>query len=161
MRDHISSSTFRIHYPSSSHLSLAQAQKLIHIHNRFHAEEKPNSISTYRGSIQLHASSWPKTDLSPLKSLRSDLEVERVDAVRLLVAMQSMISSPTNAGPITDKLFHCPAFWDYGKEIFLDQLNKLIVAGHPQLMAAGMKVMTRRELDDIVEWMVHWGRFLT
>ncbi|RAL61810.1 hypothetical protein DID88_002873 [Monilinia fructigena] len=69
---------------------------------RFKPEgRKWRETSTYRGSIQLHASSWPKTDLTPLKSQRANAEIGNItDFVLTLNQLRMSRNSTKSSDPM-------------------------------------------------------------
>ncbi|KAI9648057.1 hypothetical protein NHQ30_002685 [Ciborinia camelliae] len=105
--------------------------------------------STYRGSIQLHASSWPKTDLTPWRPRRANVQIEQASGLLFLITLETMRllrNDPTGA----DHMWPHSDFWDFSAEDFLATFNADVRAGGVATSRQKMSVMSREDLDDML-----------
>ncbi|ESZ96997.1 hypothetical protein SBOR_2613 [Sclerotinia borealis F-4128] len=126
---------------------------------RFKPEgNKWGETSTYRGSIQLHASSWPKTDLTPLKPRREIPQID--DTVPFLMALTA-IRMKRNSLSSSDEMWISPIFWDFSAEEFLAAYNADIKQGGTVTSNFNVTKMSEEELEDILWHLASTSSLLT
>ncbi|KAG4035155.1 hypothetical protein MFRU_002g04990 [Monilinia fructicola] len=126
---------------------------------RFKPEgRKWGETSTYRGSIQLHASSWPKTDLTPLKPQRNNAEIGNVTDFILTLNQLRMLRNSTKS---SDPMWLLPVFWDFSAEDFLAAYNADVKKGGVATSSRRMTLMSAKQLEDIVWHLASTSSFLT
>ncbi|KAM0170391.1 hypothetical protein ACHAPC_011180 [Botrytis cinerea] len=128
---------------------------------RFEAHGRCRDTSTYRGSIQLHASSWPKTDLPPIKIL--DIEdkpfmKKLTKGMRLCTVIDILARYCEH---YLDQMWLHSIFWDVDMETFLTMFNSDIKQGNGIATKIGLGLMSIEELEDLVQTVVSVGTLLT
>ncbi|KAF7864032.1 hypothetical protein EAF04_006997 [Stromatinia cepivora] len=125
---------------------------------RFESEGESHDPSTYRGSIQLHASSWPRTDLTPLKPIRENFERAEQSAFQFVLALHQL--NTVQVG-IRDKMWPHSIFWDFSAERFLALYNADVKKGGGETGKLGLGLMSKEELEDIVWHVASTSSLLT
>ncbi|TGO48677.1 hypothetical protein BCON_0233g00170 [Botryotinia convoluta] len=128
---------------------------------RFQPHGRYRDISTYRGSIQLHASSWPKTDLPPFKLIGPGDEPfmrKLVKGLRLCIAID-MLSK--QYAEFLDQMWLHSIFWDVDIEKFLAVFNADVERGDGITSKVGLGLMSKEELEDLVQVMASTRSLLT
>ncbi|TGO89044.1 hypothetical protein BPOR_0128g00180 [Botrytis porri] len=118
-------------------------------------------ISTYRGSIQLHASSWPKTDLSPFKSIGpwdESFVGKLVKGLRLCVAIDLFSIKYVD---YLDQMWLHSIFWDVDMKNFLTVFNTDVKRGDGIASKVGLGLMSKEELEDLVQVLASTRSLLT
>ncbi|KAB8304212.1 hypothetical protein EYC80_003630 [Monilinia laxa] len=126
---------------------------------RFKPEgRKWGETSTYRGSIQLHASSWPQTDLTPLKLQRKNAEIGNITDFVLTLNQLRMSRNSTKS---SDPMWLLPVFWDFSAQDFLAAYNADVKKGGIPTSSRKMTLMSQKQLEDIVWHLASTSSFLT
>ena len=101
--------------------------------------------STYRGTIQLHASSWPKTGLTPWKPQSVNPQIRNAMQFAHLLYVTRFVRSPTRS---TDSMWAHPHFWDFNAEDFLSYYHGTVEKAAQTGM--DLPVISGQELEDIL-----------
>ncbi|CAD6442137.1 8010588e-ef91-4fb5-adf5-f8a3efb3b9b0 [Sclerotinia trifoliorum] len=125
---------------------------------RFESEEEPGDFSTYRGSIQLHASSWPRTDLTPLRPKREKFERAEGNALAFILAVHRLNEAQIGG---RDIMWPQSTFWDFSAERFLALFNADVKNGNGEMSKLGLGLMSKEELEDMLWHVASTSPFLT
>ncbi|KAF7960633.1 hypothetical protein EAE96_000308 [Botrytis aclada] len=120
---------------------------------RFQPHGRYRDISTYRGSIQLHASSWPKTDLPPFKLIDpgdASFIQKLTKALKLCIAIDLFTQT---CFQFLDQMWLHSIFWDVDIDTFLALFNADVKQGDGIASRIGLSLLSREELEDLVQVM--------
>ncbi|KAF7888057.1 uncharacterized protein EAF02_002598 [Botrytis sinoallii] len=118
---------------------------------RFQPHGRIRDISTYRGSIQLHASSWPKTDLPPFKAIDAGDErflKKLIKGMRLCIAMDAL---SRKYDQFLDQIWLHSVFWDVDIETFLTLFNADVKQGDGVASMVGLGSISKEEVEDLIQ----------
>ncbi|KAF7943777.1 uncharacterized protein EAE97_005847 [Botrytis byssoidea] len=118
---------------------------------RFQPHGRIRDISTYRGSIQLHASSWPKTDLPRFKAIDTGdatFMKNLLKGMRLCIAMDALSKKYEQ---FLDQIWLHSVFWDVDIETFLTLFNADVKQGDGVASMVGLGLMTKKEVEDLIQ----------
>ncbi|EDN96129.1 predicted protein [Sclerotinia sclerotiorum 1980 UF-70] len=120
--------------------------------------EDSGDFSTYRGSIQLHASSWPRTDLTPLRPKREKFEKAKRNAFAFILAVHLLSESQVGS---RDIMWPMTTFWDFSAERFLTLFNADVKNKDGDMSKLGLGLMSKQELEDMLWHVASTSPFLT